>query len=275
MSAIAVGMASVTGCATDSPQVPNAIGIRGTAEIFVYSEKGYTGTFPVVPQRPNAAGSGLRISTELRAAGIPRLLMFEDALVLLGDSRGADDAKYNIQPTSILGRYGLGAEIRRGVQLRLTHGEGYDVDDLKTTGAPWNSISLRFQRLQDAFHGDSSRDFLEIHLYPPHNEYDPSPLGPFSQRRVARYGVQFAKKIFVRRTRGFIFTEPFLLFGDSRPQTSYTYGAKPLAALLVYGAGFALTRSAQVRLTQGQWRNLGGYNGPTRSWSGLSLRYGW
>ena len=92
---------------------------------------------------------------------------------------------------------------------------------------------------------------------------------------MARYGVHFAKRILIRRTRGFVFMEPLLLFGDSRPQISYNYGAKPLAAQIVYGAGFALTRSVQVRFTQGQWRRLGGYNVLRRSWSGVSLRYGW
>jgi hypothetical protein len=174
-----------------------------------------------------------------------------------------------------VGRYGLGAEIRRGVQLRLTHGEGYDVANPKTTGAPWNSVSLRFQRSQDAFRSHSAEDFLEIYFYPPHNEYDPSPEGPFSQRRVARYGVQFSKRLSIGRTRGFVFTEPLLLFGNSRPQIYYSYSAKPLAAQVVYGVGFALTRSAQVRLSKGEWRDLGGYNGPSRSWTGLSLRYGW
>jgi hypothetical protein len=201
------------------------------------------------------------------------MFLFEDALLLLGDSTGRHDVKRNAQPTSMLGRYGIGLELRRNIQIRLTHGEGYDFKAPKTVGAPWNSISVRFERRPDRFVSD---DYVEVHLYPPHNEYDPNPVGPFAQRAVARYGLQFAKRAFVTRSQKFLlFAELLLLFGDSRPQISYNYSAKPLAARLTYGAGFAIRSSWQLRFTQGEWRSLGGYRGWSQSWNGISLRYRW
>ncbi len=190
--------------------------------------------------------------------------------MLLGDSKGGRDSKRNMRPMTVLGRYGIGVEILHGVQLRATHGEGYDIEDPKTTGAPWNSVSVRFQR------APASGDYLEAHFYPPHNEYDPYPFGLFSQRVVARYGVQFAKKVQVGTARRiFLFTEPLLLFGDSRPQISYNYSAKPIAVRLAYGVGLTIKHSLQARFTQGEWHSLGGYKGQSQSWNALSLRYGW
>lgn len=249
--------------------------VAGTAEIFFYPDRGYTATVPVSAGRPNAAGYGLHILTEVRATRLRRFLVFEDALLLLGNARGGTDAKRNAQPTSMLGRYGVGFDVRRNIQLRLTHGEGYDFDRSKTVGDPWNSISLRFQQAPNRLESD---DYLEVHLYPPHNEYDPYPSAavPFAHRVVARYGLQFAKTVKIRLRRKFLlFTEPLLLLGNSRPQISYNYSAKPLAIRLVYGAGLAVRPSLQLRLTQGEWRNLGGYTGQSQFWNGISLRYRW
>jgi len=212
----------------------------------------------------------VHVSTEVRAERVPSILLFEDALFLLGNSKGQEDGKRNAQPMTIVGQYGIGAQIRPSVQLRLTHGENYDFEESTTTGAPWNSVSLRFARTP------ALENYMEFHFYPPHNEYDPYPVGPFSQRVVARYGVRFAKKIAIPTLRRlFLFTEPLFLFGNSRPQISYNYSAKPLAARLEYGAGFTFKRSLQFRLTFGEWHYLGGYNRQTQSWNGLSLRYGW
>jgi len=254
--------------------------IRGAVEVFIYSEKGYAPTVPTSSERPNAAGEALRISTELQVPRVSRLLLFEDAILLLGDSKGGDDAKYNMRPMSTLARYGIGAEVRKGIEIRLTHGEGYDSSKARTNGDIWNSISIRFQpgRNGDGGHSSTADNYVEAHFFPPHNEYDPFPSAtiPFAQRVVARYGLQFAQKLSLRAIRGaFVFTEPLLLFGNSRPQISYNYSAKPLAAQLVYGVGFALKPSLQLRFAQGEWRNLGGYAGPRRSWTGPSLRYAW
>jgi hypothetical protein len=270
---VAFGMLATASSAADSHpndrHDPRAIRIRGTAELFVYSEKGYAPTVPISSQRPNAAGEAVRIATELRATRVPRLLLFEDAILLLGDSKGGDDAKYNMRPMSTLARYGIGVEVRKDIQIRLTHGEGYDTSKARTNGDIWNSISMRFQRADD---------YVEAHFFSPHNEYDPFPSAsvPFAQRAVARYGVQFAKKLSFRTMRAaFVFAEPLLLFGNSRPQVSYNYSAKPLAAQLVYGAGFALKPSLQLRFAQGEWLNLGDYKGPRQLWTGPSLRYAW
>ena len=240
----------------------------GFVEMFVYSAHGYAATVPVKAGPSNISGYSLRVATELRIPRIERLAAFEDALLLLGNSGGEDEAKRNLRPMTIVGRYGIGLQLWHGIELRATHGEDYDMVRPKTTGAPWNSVSIRFQRAMD--------DYLEIHFFPPHNEYDPYPSGVFSQRTVARYGVQFAKRLLIpRHPRFFVFAEPLLLFGTTRPQISYTYSAKPLAGRLAYGAGFAIKPALQVRLSQGEWRNLGGYHGPGQSWTALSLRYGW
>lgn len=241
----------------------------GFVEMFVYSDHGYSGTVPTSSGPANISGYSLRVATELRVRRIPQLLVFEDGLLLLGDSRGGREARRNARPMTVLGRYGIGAEVWRGIELRLTHGEGYDVERPTTVGAPWNSVSVRFQR-------PATDDYLEVHFYPPHNEYDPYPMGLFSDRIVARYGLQFAKKISIRRyPRVFAFAEPLLLFGTTRPQISYTYSAKPLAARLAYGAGFAIKPALQLRLSQGEWCSLGGYKGPSQFYNALSLRYGW
>jgi len=281
---VALGMLAAAGSASDSPPDgrldQRAIRIRGTVEVFVYSEKGYAPTVPTSSQRPNAAGEAVRLSTELRAHLVPRLVLFEDAILLLGDSKGGDDAKYNLRPMSTLARYGIGAEVRKNIQIRLTHGEGYDTSKARTNGDVWNSISIRIQPApnRDAGPASTSDDYIEAHFFPPHNEYDPFPSAsvPFAQRVVARYGLQFAKKLSVGAMPGaFVFAEPLLLFGNSRPQVSYNYSAKPLAARLVYGVGIALKPSLQLRFAQGEWRNLGGYTGPRQLWTGPSLRYAW
>jgi hypothetical protein len=251
---------------------PATIHTRGTVEAFVYLPRGYGPTVPVSSERPNVSSYGLNISTELRSTRQPRVLLFTDALLLMGDSNRGNEVSDDLRPTTILGRYGIGAQLRPGVQLRLTHGEGYDINHVKTTGAPWNSVSVRLQRT----HSSAFDQYAEVYFYPPHNEFDPSPTGPFSQRVVARYGVQFAKKVTVSAVRRLIvFTEPLLLFGDSRPQISYNYSARPLAVRLAYGAGLCVTPWLQLRFNQGEWRNLGGYRGRTQFWNGLSLRYGW
>jgi hypothetical protein len=250
------------------PACAQIIESQGAVEMFAFTE-GYGAVVPIATARANVSSYGLHVTSEIRTARIPSLLIFEDALLLLGNSRGQEDGKRNLQPMTTLGQFGMGLQIRRSAQLRFTHGENYDIDRPRTTGAPWNSVSLRLERRGEA-------DYFEVHLYPPHNEYDPYPAGPFSQRVVARYGVQFAKKIpMLKSRRIFLFTEPLFLFGNSRPQISYNYSAKPLAVRLVYGAGVTLKRSLQLRFTTGEWHYLGGYRRPTQSWNGLSLRYGW
>ncbi len=248
----------------------NPIQSSGFIEMFAYSEDGYQATVPAKGSPANISGYSLRVATELSAKRIPHLIVFEDALLLLGNSGGSDEARRNLHPMTVIARYGAGIVLRRGVELRVTHGEGYDViRSPKTTGDPWNSISLRFQQR-------SSDDYLEVHFYPPHNEYDPYPSGAFSQRVVARYGLQFAKRLSIPRyPRLFAFAEPLLLFGTTHPQISYTYSPRPMAVRLMYGAGFAIKPALQLRFSQGEWRSLGGYQGPTQFWNSLSLRYGW
>jgi len=260
----------------DSPLPPSEhkLGLDsvGTVEFFAFSE-GYGAVVPAKSARANVSSYALQASTELRVARVPSVFIFEDALFLLGNSKGQEDAKRNLQPMIIVGRYGIGAQIRPFLQLKLTHGENYDFEKPTAAGAPWNSISIRLAHREDTARFEN---YVEVHFYPPHNEYDPYPSGPFSERIVARYGVEFAKKIPIPKSRRvFLFTEPLFLFGHSRPQISYNYSAKPLAARLVYGTGFTLKRSLQLRLTFGEWRYLGGYNRQTQSWNGLSVRYGW
>ena len=122
-----------------------------------------------------------------------------------------------------------------------------------------------------------AKGFLEASFYPPHNEFDPSPGVPFELRPTARYGLRSDFEINLVKVRNFLIWGDFrFYFGDTRPQTHYSYSAKGLAANLVGGFGYRLTNSPdlQIRYATGKWFDLGGLVwGDRLPWSALQVRW--
>ncbi len=119
------------------------------------------------------------------------------------------------------------------------------------------------------------KGFLEGSFYPPHNEFDPNPGIAFPDRVVARYGFEFYCEIHPKDApRLFVFMNPRVYFGDSRPQTSYNYQGDPIVANQVYGVGYVVGHHTEVRLTHGEWKNLGGYKLREKlGWNAVQVRY--
>lgn len=240
----------------------------GTLELLLYlPPAGYAPAEKVSLLPPNAASYGIDVKSQLRWG---RMFLVFDPLVLLGDSGVSGKPTYNVVPTTALMRYGIGLQMNDRIQLGLNHGEGFDIAGPPTHASMWNSLSMRARRQR-------STDFLEAHVYLPHGEYDPNPAVPFTDRIVARYSLELAITVPTPEARRpFAFTEPFFLFGDSRPQIAYSWSAKPLAVRLNYGIGIPLARETQLRVTRGEWRDLGGYRrGRRQLWHGVSARYRW
>lgn len=121
-----------------------------------------------------------------------------------------------------------------------------------------------------------SDGYIEVHFFPEHNEYDPNPNVPFHDRVVSRYAIDFYIDIKVPHfKRLFFFANPFLLFGDSRPQLDYNYQFDPIAMNLVYGMGFKIYENLEIRATNSQWLDLGGYLSERLVWSSVSVKYSW
>ncbi len=118
-----------------------------------------------------------------------------------------------------------------------------------------------------------TRGWIELTFFPPHNEYDPHPNEPFERRVVARYMLSGRLEAHLRKQKVFLFMEPALLLGDSRPQLDYNYKADPIALNARYGIGYELSESIQLRLTHSEWVDAGGYFGEKLVWNGLSIRY--
>lgn len=118
-----------------------------------------------------------------------------------------------------------------------------------------------------------SSGYIEVHIYPPHNEFDPNTGVAFKDRVVARYGLELNEEIKLGNL--YLFVNPFVLFGDSRPQTDYNYSAAPIALNLNYGAGYGLSDNLAIRVTHGHWIDLGGYAGERLQWNSISLKYSW
>lgn len=117
--------------------------------------------------------------------------------------------------------------------------------------------------------------YIEGYFYPPHNEYDPSPGVEFSRRIVARYGLEAYTELRSKKTDLFLFINPFILFGDTLPQTRYNYDADPIVIRVKYGAGYMITNGLSIRVTHSEWKDLGKYAGERLIWSAVSLRYQW
>ncbi len=118
--------------------------------------------------------------------------------------------------------------------------------------------------------------WVEGSVYPPHNEFDPNPGIAFPDRTVASYGL----KVYLEaRPKDFdhlfIFVEPFALFGDRRPQLDYNWSAKPIVMNLIYGAGFQLIKKpdVQIKISHGEWIDLGGYKGEKLQWNAVQIRW--
>src|SRR5207245_4920431 len=96
----------------DNPVAAPAIETEGAIEMFAYAE-GYRPAVPVASGRANISNYALHLSTDLRLARVPSLLLFEDALLLLGNSKGQEDGKRNLQPMTVLGQFGIDLQVRR------------------------------------------------------------------------------------------------------------------------------------------------------------------
>jgi hypothetical protein len=122
-----------------------------------------------------------------------------------------------------------------------------------------------------------ARGFLEGSFYPPHNEFDPSPGVPFPLRPTARYGLRSDFELNLVKVPNFlVFADLRFYFGDTRPQTHYSYSTKGLAANLVGGFGYRLASSPdlQIRYATGKWVDLGGLVwGDRLPWSALQVRW--
>jgi hypothetical protein len=121
-----------------------------------------------------------------------------------------------------------------------------------------------------------AKGWVEGTYYPPHNEFDPSPGLSFDKRRVARYAMEANLEITHKDIdRLFLFTEPKLFFGDTRPQISYTHNFTPNVLYFQYGAGIVLSKSPniQLRIAHGEWIKLNNYKGEQLLWNGIKLRW--
>jgi hypothetical protein len=122
-----------------------------------------------------------------------------------------------------------------------------------------------------------AKGFLEGSFYPPHNEFDPSPGVPFPLRPTARYGLRSDFELNLVKIPNLLVWADFrFYFGDTRPQTHYSYSAKGLAANLAGGFGYRLTASPdlQIRYATGKWFDLGGLVWADRlPWSALQVRW--
>jgi hypothetical protein len=86
--------------------------------------------------------------------------------------------------------------------------------------------------------------------YLPHNEFDPSPgVQPLSERKTARYGVVASFEINLAKLRRVvIFGDVRGYFGDTRPQTRYTYDLTGLAANLSGGFGYRVSDAPHIEI---------------------------
>ena len=119
--------------------------------------------------------------------------------------------------------------------------------------------------------------YVEGSLYPPHNEYDPSPGVEFKDRVVARYSLEASIEL---RPKDFprliLFAAPRIFFGNSRPQHSYNWDTTPIVLNENYGIGYQVVKEPdiQVRIAHGEWRGLGNdYKGERLVWSALQIRW--
>jgi len=121
-----------------------------------------------------------------------------------------------------------------------------------------------------------AKGWVQGSLYPPHNEFDPHPMIDFSDRTVARYGLEMNLQIGPKDfSRFFFFVNPTFLFGDSRPQLDYNYSIAPIVVNAQYGLGFIVSRehNIEVRIAQGKWIDLGEYKGEKLLWNAIQVRW--
>lgn len=115
-------------------------------------------------------------------------------------------------------------------------------------------------------------------FFPTHNEFDPNPSIPFPQRVVARYGLDVNATIASTRflPKLFAFIDTLSLFGDSRPQISYNYSAKPIVMILVAGLGYHVTKHFIVGMESARHIDMGGYVlGEPLVWSAVTAEVTW
>jgi len=195
-------------------------------------------------------------------------------LALAKDNKANKVKKVEVQPLKI--KY---AEISRGLVAKAIQPKIKIKSEKRileiTKSEQYNDDSMAKMELSD-LKKIMTNGYVESHFYPFHNEYDPNPGVAFQDRVVARYGLELnaeiRHKIF---PKFFLFANPFVLFGNSRPQVSYNYETDPIVAQIKYGAGYKLTDNLDVRLTKSEWKDLGGYQGEKLLWASFSLRYTW
>lgn len=117
---------------------------------------------------------------------------------------------------------------------------------------------------------------VELFYYWRHNEFDPNPCIPLSERAVARYSLELDLEHCRLRCYPsiFFFANNRTYFGNSRPQTDYNFDAPPIVSNLIYGAGFEMiTGRVELRITHGQWIGHGSrYQGEQLVWTAASIR---
>lgn len=265
----------VNGRAPGAATSPSSV--RGALELFLYlPPSGYGPVVPVSLLPRNRASYGLALEADMSWQRIPRFVVILAPQLLLGDSGNGDRARYDWRVVAARAQYGIGWKLSHRVQLRLTHEEWLALDGPPIHAMAWNSVSLRLEGkpLRDHPVHYPGLDLGEIHYFPAHNEYDPSPALPFAERVVARYAVRIDASVpFTESRKTFAFVRSLTLLGDSRPQLSYNHSARPHAVRLEYGLGLVLTGSVQLRLDRGEWRDLGGYRGGRQLWNGVSIRW--
>ncbi len=116
--------------------------------------------------------------------------------------------------------------------------------------------------------------YLEAQYYLPHNEFDPNPGVYTPDRVVSRYGLLLNMEAKHKDLpKLFLFTDFRTYFGDNRPGIRYTHDADPIASNAVFGIGYKLLKQLDLRISKGEWLDLGNHLGERLPWSAVSVRY--
>ena len=248
---------------------------RGWVEGSLYLPRGeYCPSGGITYDKQVEARYGLDLNFEFGPRDIDRLFFFATPSLYFGDNLpGEDDYNFRANPMVLNAVYGVGLVLSKkyNIQARVTHGEWFDLGGYEGEQKLWNAIQLRW-----LFDHEWISGWTEGSFYPSHNEYGPNAGVPFDQQSVARYGLELDLEIHPAIFRGFfLFSDAAAYFGDSRPQHDYNYKTDPIAMNIKAGLGYRIRRypDLQIRLTHGEWVDLGKYEGQKFDWDALQIRW--
>ena len=122
----------------------------------------------------------------------------------------------------------------------------------------------------------TSTGFIDAAFYPLHAEY-PANFGlPLKDEITARYAVSTDVRVDWTKVGAFGELYLFLPLGDTRPKTSYNYGADPIYIEVQPTLGYSWTPHMEARLTYDEAFDLGRFSSrdEVTPWLSLSMRYG-